>query len=127
MVVKELKDSRYVMDNQCQTARNRVPAWFKVAVALHHLAHGGTWNQTAGHARMATMTVMNYTYEVCRGIFFVLRPIFMHPPTPEEVALSQSRFARRRGILDVGLAIDGTHVPWKPDDGQWTEEFHNYK
>jgi hypothetical protein len=127
MVVKTLKESGAVKDNMCRNSKFHVPVWFKVAVAVHHLAYGGTFYQTAGHSGLASSTVRSYVYEVCKGIFLALRPFFMRAPLREEALESQKRFAMRRGILNVGLAVDGTHVPWAPDDADWMEEFHNYK
>jgi hypothetical protein len=51
----------------------------------------------------------------------------MRPPSAEEALASQRQFAMRQGLDNVGLAIDGTHVPWQPSDAEWAEEFHNYK
>eukprot|EP00951_Prasinocladus_malaysianus_P037107 scaffold395992_cov48-Prasinocladus_malaysianus.AAC.2 len=127
MTWRKLRDSGQVRDNMCNAAKYKIPAWFKVAVCLHHLAHGGTWYQTAAAVGLADSTCRAYTYSVCRAIFFVLRPIFMHPPTQAECLKSQERFADRKGILNVGLAVDGTHVPYRPDNKFWKNEFRNYK
>jgi hypothetical protein len=71
--------------------------------------------------------VERYVHQVCWAIFTSLRKKFLRPPTAEEAALVNERFADRRGLGDVGLALDGTHVPWQPEDKAWKQEFHNYK
>jgi hypothetical protein len=116
-----------VGDNDCRNKMVFVSVWLKVAVAIHNLAYGETFYQTAGHYGLSSKTIRSYVYEVCRGIFLSLRPSSMRAPRPEGAVESQKRFAMRRGILNVGLAIDGTHVPWTPDDADWMEEFHSYK
>jgi len=66
--------------------------------------------------------------QTCEGIVYVLRPQFMPgKPTPEQVRKVEERFACRRGIRNVGGAVDGTHVPWQPDCEHYMEDFHNYK
>jgi hypothetical protein len=51
----------------------------------------------------------------------------MRAPRPEQAVESLKRFAMRRGILNIDLAIDGAHVPWAHDDAYyWMEEFHSY-
>eukprot|EP00873_Tetraselmis_striata_P018353 jgi/Tetstr1/438617/TSEL_027168.t1 len=122
MVVNKLQISGAVTDNECHNQRYRVPAWFKVATAVYHMAYGGgSLFQTACAAGVAMYTVHCYLHDVCRGIFIELRPIFMHPLTPVEAEQSQLRFAMRGGVENVGLAVDGTHVPWKPDNADWAE------
>ena len=39
----------------------------------------------------------------------------------------RAKFAERRGILCVIMTVDGTHVPWVPNDARFHEDYHNYK
>eukprot|EP00873_Tetraselmis_striata_P028037 jgi/Tetstr1/448301/TSEL_035587.t1 len=66
--------------------------------------------------------------QTCEGIVDVLHPLYMPgKPTPEQVRKVEERFACRRGIRNVGGAVDGTHVPWQPDCENYMEDLHNYK
>jgi len=68
-----------------------------------------------------------YIEEVCAAIVVVIKPLYMRKPTKEEALQVQERFAARRGIGNVGAAVNGTHVPWQPDSLEFMEDFHNYK
>jgi len=48
------------------------------------------------------------------GMIEVLGPEYMRKPTPEETVEVQRLFSTRRGLLNIGGAVDGTHVPWQP-------------
>ena len=85
--MKKLKTAGYVRDNQCHNPKHRVPAWFKVATAIFHLAHGGTWFQTGFVAGVSETTAHRYTAQTCEGIIDVIRPIYMRKPTPAEAAI----------------------------------------
>eukprot|EP00873_Tetraselmis_striata_P013088 jgi/Tetstr1/433352/TSEL_022638.t1 len=78
-------------DDNCKNPNLSIPAYFKVGVGVHHLAHGGSFHATAGHAHIAEST------------------------------------ARKRQMGNIGLAVDGTHIPWQPDCHEWMDEFRNYK
>jgi hypothetical protein len=43
------------------------------------------------------------------------------------MGLIWKEFEKKRGISNVGTAVNGIHVPWKPDDARYTEDLHNYK
>jgi hypothetical protein len=72
--------------------------WFKVAVAIHHFAYGGTVYPNVGDYVLSSNTVKLYIYEVCRGKIVSLRAAFMRVPRPEEAVESHKRFAMRRGM-----------------------------
>jgi hypothetical protein len=48
-------------------------------------------------------------------------------PTAEEAEEVQKRFMGRRGIPNVGGAVDGTHCPLQPGSQEFMEDLHNYK
>ncbi len=120
--------SHRVTDSECLNPALRAPASFKVAVCLYHLAHGGSFVNTADAAGIGVSTVHKYVTEVCTAIVTgPLRRKYVRLPTVEERELVREQFALRRGIPDVDLAVDGTHVPWRPDDAETREDHHNYK
>ena len=59
----------------------------------------------------------------------VLAPVYMpdRPPTPEHLDRVRSIFAGRRGVPNVAMAVDGTHIPYKPKSAADKEKFRNYK
>jgi hypothetical protein len=117
-----------VRDSCPWTSALQVPARFKVGVALYHLAHGGDFVTTSDVANVGVATVHQYVREVCAGIISgPLKATFMRKPTDAERELVRRQFALRRGITNVDLAVDGTHVPWRPDNALHAEDYHNYK
>jgi len=127
-MVTKLVAAGAIRSNACQNSFHRVPASFKVAVAIYHCAHGGTWFTTGFVAGISDSLASMYTKEVCTGIAEVLGPEYMRPPSSkEEALLVQKGFEERRGIAHIGGAVDGTHVPWQPDTELFMEHFHNYK
>mmetsp|Transcript_26141 Transcript_26141/g.73206 ORF Transcript_26141/g.73206 Transcript_26141/m.73206 type:complete len:162 (-) Transcript_26141:86-571(-) len=127
MIVKCLKGSGHVWDNKRKNPRVHTPAWFKVATTILHLAQGGTWWQTGFCSGVLKAVLHMWAKQTCTGIVEVLHPVCMRKPTLEEAQLNQDFFSHRRGIMNVGGAVNGTHVPWQPDDVEFAEHFHNYK
>ena len=126
-IVSNLTASGHVRDNRCNNPKFRVPARFKCAVGLLHLAHGGSWWQTGFAAGISEAAAYNYTVSFCSGVIDVLREQYMRKPTQAELVEVQDRFCLRRGMGNVGAAVDGTHVPWQPDLEEYMEDYHNYK
>lgn len=115
-------------DNQCRNVGLRHTTEFKLAVCMYHLAHGGSFLQTANAAGIGIATARNYVLASCLAIVKgELRKRYMPKPTPEAIRLVREEFALRRGIGHAAMAGDGTHVPWRPDDAFTSEDFHNYK
>lgn len=124
-IVQELSTAGYVVDNKCRSKKLRMTARFKVAVCLYYLAHRGSEVEpTADVASVGESTVRLYLRQFSAGVLKVLRPHFMPAtkPTAERIRRVRSEFAGRRGIAEVALAVDGTHIPFKggPD-------YKNYK
>jgi hypothetical protein len=46
---------------------------------------------------------------------------------PNYIEKVRVRFHARRGVLLVGLAPDGSMIPYKPKDGERKQDFQNYK
>ena len=93
LMVHMLKAAGYVADNKCRNQMYLLTAEFKVAVALMHLAYGGTWWQTGFSAGISAELAEFYTKQVCQGIVDLLRPMYMPgKPTPEQAQEVQNRF-----------------------------------
>ena len=120
-LVQKLVSNACIADNICRSQKRQITAEFKVAVAIFHLAHGGTWFQTAMAAGISADTVRMYTRSVCEGIVEFIRPEYMRKPTPEELVEVQRRFADGRGIANVGGA-----VPAPIDSSTIDSRFYRY-
>ena len=100
----------------------------KVAVGLWHLAHGGTFGQTADAAGIGESTARLYTQQFCRAVINVMKPTWMPgKPDADRLARTRMKFAERRGMHGIAMTVDGTHVPWVPDKASVREDYHNYK
>jgi hypothetical protein len=105
----------------------RVRAEVKIAVAIYHYAHGGGLKGTAFSAGRSKPWVHHILRTVSASINLRMSPILLRKPTPQEQELITAEFARRHQVGNVGLAGDGTHVPYKPCNA-WLEPDHlNYK
>ena len=121
----KLSGAGYVADNKCRDIRFRMTAAFKIGVSLYFLAHGCCVAKMVGDvASIGASTVTKYLHQFCSGVLVVLRPIYMPatPPTPAKIAARRAEFGKRRGINNVAMAADGSHVPVRggPD-------YRNYK
>ena len=124
-VTKVLKESRYVMDNTARNPAYQQTAAFKIGVCMYFLAHGKGDAKVVGDAAgIGSTTVKLYLSQFIKGVLAVLRPLYMPgtPPAPENVELIRQQFASRRGIGNVAMAVDGTHIPFSGG-----AEYRNYK
>lgn len=119
------KPACFVTYNKCMDPAKRMTARFKCGVAFYFLAHGCCEADVVGDvASLGGSTVELYLRQFCMGVLAVLKPIYMpaKPRSPEMIARVRAQFAARRGISNVAMAVDGTHVPFRggPD-------YRNYK
>ena len=124
-IVEMISGSGFLCDSMCKNPEFRVTARFKVAVCLYYFAHGCAVSKLVGDvASIGKSTVELYLKKFCEGVLVVLKPIFMPstPPSTAKLANIKAEFAKRRGIPNVAMAVDGTHVPFRggPD-------YRNYK
>jgi hypothetical protein len=92
---------------------------FKVAVGLYHMGHSGTWRTTSNVCGIGLATARSYTKLFANAVVNLLKPVYM-PGTPcaDRLERVKCKFAERRGLGDVAMTVDGTHVPWTPDDAR---------
>lgn len=130
-ILEKLSSTGYLTTNCSRNPQYRMTAAFKLAVALYFMAgHGrGDMKAIGDAASLGQSTVVLYLDQFCRGVARVLRPIYMPstPPSPENVENVRKQFASRRGIKNVGLAVDGSHIPYKPQNAATAADFRNYK
>jgi hypothetical protein len=101
------------------------PLKFRVAACLYTLAHGGDLNVKADVAGIGTRTLREWLKEFCTAVQEVIEPEYMpfKPPTEEDKTAWREQFASRRGVPNVLLACDGTHVKFNTSD----DDYRNYK
>eukprot|EP00873_Tetraselmis_striata_P041741 jgi/Tetstr1/462005/TSEL_007076.t1 len=100
---------------------------FKKKMRLSRVTFQDCFYATAGHAHIAESTARKYVMYTCEAIIENLVPVYMRPPTAMESQQSQRVFATRLHMGNIGLAVDGTHIPWQPDCHEWMDEFRNYE
>ena len=102
---------------------------FKVACCLYVFAHGGQLSLSADAASIGESTLRHWLNIFCSSIISVLKPIYMpsKPFTEEDRAAIQGQFASRRGLPNVTLACDGSHIPFKPPNKRVALDYRNYK
>eukprot|EP00965_Chrysotila_dentata_P072811 2406550-Pleurochrysis_carterae.AAC.1 len=63
------------------------------------------------------------------AIFRHVQPVYMptEPPSLQQLEAVRQQFASRRDIPSVGMACDGTHIPFNPTDESTAQEYRNYK
>ena len=120
-IVAHLQSSRHVTANGCRNPLYCMTAEFKVAVCMYFLAQDTGLKAAADAASLGESTVRKYLVQFQCGVLAVLRPIYMPgtPPTPDFVDTIREEFASRRGVPNVAMAVDGTHVPFHPEPGKW--------
>ena len=126
-----LSTSGYLRANECRNPERRQTAQFKLGVCLYFMAGNAKGDVSAvgdaGH--IGRSTVLSYLDEFVVGTLKVLKPLFMSnkPPAREYVRAVRAEFASRRGIANVGMAVDGSHVPYVPQEENTKNDYKNYK
>jgi hypothetical protein len=103
---------------------------YKLAVCLYAMAQGGRFKLIGDAASMGKNTVRKWMVLFCDAILQAVRPIYMPGQafSTAERAAVQGQFASRRGIPNVTLACDGSHIPYHPRGGKKVKmQYRNYK
>ena len=102
---------------------------FKVAVCMYALGQGGPLKVLADVASIGESTLRRYLHLFVQAVISHIKPIYMpgQPFSSEDRAAVQGQFASRRGLPNVTLACDGSHVPFKPKSKKVAMEYRNYK
>ena len=103
---------------------------YKLAVCLYAMGQGGRFKLIGDAASVSKNTVRKWMASFCEGILQTVRPIYM----PGQAFSSadrdavQGQFASRRGVPNVTLACDGSHIAYKPRGGKKVKlQYRNYK
>ena len=78
---------------------------------------------------VGTSTLRRWLGLFAMDVIKALKPIYMpgKPFTPDELKVVRERFAARRGVGNVALAVDGTHTPYRPTEKHHAIDYRNYK
>jgi hypothetical protein len=126
-LVQGLTDAEVFRDNSCRNPRYRYTARYKILTSLYYLSHGGSYVVCADAAGVSPATLCQWVPRFSKGVVRTFAKQYLTRPSKDEMDLIWKEFEKRRGISNVGTAVNGTHVPWKPDDARYREDFHNYK
>jgi hypothetical protein len=126
-IVQGLVDGNVFRDNVCQNPHYRYTARYKALVSLYYLAHGGSYIVVADSAGVSPSVLCTWVHRFAKGVIKVFAKQYIAHPKEDEMQLIMDEFERRRGIVGVSTAVNGTHVPWAPDNNEYREDYHNYK
>ena len=82
---------------------------------MYALGHGGPLKVLADVASIGESTLRKYLHLFVQAVVSHIKPIYMpgQPFGREDRAAVQGQFSSRRGLPNVTLACDGSHVPFK--------------
>ena len=110
-------------------ARDWPDLGFKVGACLYALGHGGPIKVLADVASLGASTLRKYLRLFADAVITHLKPTFM-PLKPFSIEAREAvvgQFASRRGLKQVVLACDGSHVPFRPKNKKAAIEYRNFK
>jgi hypothetical protein len=122
--------SQFLTDSSSRNSQQNVSARLKLGIALYYMAHGGDAIHLEAASGLSKATALKYLHEVAELICKQLSKKWMAGSLLEENGYMDScreRFRLRNAFPFVGAAIDGTHVPYKPNSGDVAQSYKNYK
>ena len=102
---------------------------YKVALCMYALGHGGPIKVLADAASVGESSMRRYLGLFAVSVIQTLRPVYMpgSPFSESDLAAVQGQFASRRGFPGVSLAVDGTHIPFRPKNRSFFMDYRNFK
>ena len=96
---------------------------------MYALGHGGPLKVLADAGSVGESSLRRYLVQFASSVIQFLRPVYM-PATPfsaSDLAAVQGQFASRRGFQGVTLAVDGSHIPFRPKNRETIMDYRNFK
>jgi hypothetical protein len=102
---------------------------FKIAACLYALGQGGPLKVLADVASLGASTLKKYLGLFAEAVTTRMKPLFMPgaPFTDSALEAVRGQFASRRGVKNVALACDGSHIPFHPKNKRVAMDYRNYK
>ena len=102
---------------------------YKVALCMYALGHGGPIKVLADAASVGESSMRRYLGLFALSVIELLRPIYMpgSPFSNSDLLAVQGQFASRRGFPNVTLAVDGSHIPFRPKSKAFSMDYRNFK
>ena len=102
---------------------------FKIAACLYALGQGGPLKVLADVASLGASTLKKYLGLFAEAVTTRMKPLFMPgaPFTDSALEAVRGQFASRRGVKNVALACDGSHIPFHPKNKRLAMDYRNYK
>jgi hypothetical protein len=79
---------------------------------------------------LSKATALKYLHKVAKFICSKLAQKWMGEiilNDPNYMCANRERFRARNGLSKVGAAIDGSHIPYQPNAGEYEQDYKNYK
>lgn len=123
-----VQELRPYIEKQNTNWRPSIDVEQRVAVALHRIAHGSTYDQIASHLGVGSTTAQ----EICEETFAAICRHMWHKvirwPDARELHDIMSHFEEHNGFPMCAGAIDGCHIPiTAPRSEQSPQDYHNRK
>ena len=102
---------------------------YKVALCMYALGHGGPVKVLADAGSVGESSMRRYLGLFALSVIQILRPMYMpgSPFSESDLAAVQGQFASRRGFPGVTLAVDGSHIPFRPKSRSFYMDYRNFK
>ena len=127
---EETRATRHTRARDTRAEMTTTPTMaFRLAAVLYLFAHGGALQLTAHVASIGRSTLRAWAVLFCNAAMRAVHPIYMPygPPPPAVLHHNRREFASRRGIQNIAMCVDGTHIPWRPYKVAHRSEYRNYK
>ena len=127
---EETRATRHTRARDTRAEMTTTPTMaFRLAAVLYLFAHGGALQLTAHVASIGRSTLRAWAVLFCNAVMRAVHPIYMPygPPPPAVLHHNRREFASRRGIQNIAMCVDGTHIPWRPYKVAHRSEYRNYK
>lgn len=117
------------VNQQSAAMRRHAPPEFRVAAVLYWLAQGGHIKPVADAAGSGFSTLRRWHGQFVTAVIEFVRPIYMpeEPPSQAAIRLVRETFGARRGISEICMAVDGSHIAFEPREAHTAIEYRNYK
>ena len=121
----------YLRDGYSRNGSQNLSAELKLGVAMFFFAHGGSGQHLKMASGLSASTARKYIFLVADLICKKLASKFMGDAILNAddayIEKCRTRFHARHGFPKVAGCIDGTHIPYKPNNGEFEADYKNYK